>query len=87
MTAERKRNILVTGSTDGIGLETARVLLSGGHRVIVHGRSEEKARAAAATLGHDVPFVAFELASLEAVRRVWSAHGPRQGESPPPPRR
>jgi NAD(P)-dependent dehydrogenase (short-subunit alcohol dehydrogenase family) len=35
--------ILVTGSTDGIGLETACRLAEQGHSVIVHGRSEEKA--------------------------------------------
>ena len=34
--------ILVTGSTDGIGLATARVLLHAGHRVILHGRTEER---------------------------------------------
>ncbi len=32
------KTILVTGSTDGIGLETARQLLKLGHRVILHGR-------------------------------------------------
>ncbi len=34
--------VLITGATDGIGLETARVLVAGGHRVLLHGRSEEK---------------------------------------------
>ena len=38
--------ILVTGSTDGIGLETACELAELGHRVIVHGRSNEKAASA-----------------------------------------
>jgi NAD(P)-dependent dehydrogenase (short-subunit alcohol dehydrogenase family) len=37
---------LVTGSTDGIGRETARVLASKGWDVIVHGRTPAKARAA-----------------------------------------
>src|SRR5512146_3415885 len=36
--------ILVTGSTDGIGLEAARELANLGHEVVVHGRSEEKVR-------------------------------------------
>ena len=39
--------VLVTGATDGIGRHTAKRLVeSSGARVLVHGRSEEKARAA-----------------------------------------
>ena len=34
--------ILVTGSTDGIGLETARTLVMQGHRVLLHGRNSTK---------------------------------------------
>jgi NAD(P)-dependent dehydrogenase (short-subunit alcohol dehydrogenase family) len=37
--------ILVTGSTDGIGLETARTLQQRGHDVVFHARSEERATA------------------------------------------
>lgn len=35
------KTILVTGSTDGIGLETALGLARTGHRVVLHGRSGE----------------------------------------------
>jgi NAD(P)-dependent dehydrogenase (short-subunit alcohol dehydrogenase family) len=38
------KTILVTGATDGIGRETARQLLRQGHRVLLHGRSLEKAQ-------------------------------------------
>ncbi|MDV7104580.1 SDR family NAD(P)-dependent oxidoreductase [Vibrio sp. TH_r3] len=34
--------ILVTGSTDGIGLETAKALAHQGHHVIIHGRNNQK---------------------------------------------
>ncbi|MBP0015977.1 MAG: SDR family NAD(P)-dependent oxidoreductase [Cyanobacteria bacterium SBLK] len=37
-----QKTILITGSTDGIGLETARMLVSSGHRVLLHGRNPSK---------------------------------------------
>jgi NAD(P)-dependent dehydrogenase (short-subunit alcohol dehydrogenase family) len=45
------KTILVTGANDGIGKETARQLLKLGHTVLVHARSEGKARSAVAELG------------------------------------
>ena len=47
----KAKTILVTGATDGIGRETARQLLGFGHRVLVHGRSREKAEHAVLQLG------------------------------------
>ena len=37
-----KKTILITGATDGIGLETAKMLLSQGHQVLLHGRNQSK---------------------------------------------
>jgi len=37
-----KKTILITGSTDGIGLETAKMLYSKGHHILLHGRSAAK---------------------------------------------
>jgi NAD(P)-dependent dehydrogenase (short-subunit alcohol dehydrogenase family) len=43
-------SIFVTGSSDGIGLETARQLAEGGHRVVLHARDDARAEDAAAAL-------------------------------------
>jgi NAD(P)-dependent dehydrogenase (short-subunit alcohol dehydrogenase family) len=36
-----KRTILITGATDGIGKQIAKILATEGHYIIVHGRTEE----------------------------------------------
>ncbi len=38
----KQKTILITGSTDGIGLETCKMLVSLGHNVLLHGRSPGK---------------------------------------------
>lgn len=59
--------VLVTGSSDGIGKETARQLAAGGADVIVHGRSEERAAEAAREAGAAGIWVC-DFASLDQVR-------------------
>jgi NAD(P)-dependent dehydrogenase (short-subunit alcohol dehydrogenase family) len=61
------QRILVTGSTDGIGLETAAELGEMGHRVVVHGRSPEKAEAARRTVDGRIASAGVGGGSVDAV--------------------
>ncbi len=45
------KTILITGATDGIGLETAKILAAEGHRLLIHGRNTEKLARTQAVLG------------------------------------
>ncbi len=64
------KTILITGSTDGIGLLTAKKLAADGHKVLLHGRSASKLESAAAAVGGDVETYAADLSDLSAVRKL-----------------
>ncbi len=38
------KTVLLTGATDGIGFETAKLLVAHGHKLLLHGRNEAKAQ-------------------------------------------
>ena len=64
-----QKTILITGATDGIGLETAKLLCSQGHRVLLHGRNPAKLEATRQALsgsGHTETYLA-DLSDLSEV--------------------
>jgi 3-oxoacyl-[acyl-carrier protein] reductase len=65
----RERVCVVTGSTGGIGLETARLLVEEGARVVVTGRSQERVDEAKTEVGAAFG-VACDLADREAPGRL-----------------
>ena len=68
------KTVLVTGSTDGIGKQTALELAKMGAKVIMHGRNAERAQSAAtevrSTTGAEIDFVVGDFSSLAQVRRM-----------------
>lgn len=49
------KTILLTGATDGIGLETAKMLLAQGHTVLLHGRNQDKLNNVQGALNEQYP--------------------------------
>lgn len=64
------KTLLITGSTDGIGLLTAKKLAAQGHRILLHGRSAAKLEAAATEVGGDVETYQADLSDMGAVKAL-----------------
>ncbi len=69
----KDKTVLITGSSDGIGLQTAVDLAHMGAEVIVHGRNDKKASASAGSVisksgNNNVEVVAGDLASMDEIR-------------------
>ncbi len=73
-----QKTILITGSTDGIGLETAKALAAIGHHVLLHGRNPAKLEKAASMVsgladGGNVENYLADLSRLDDVEALAKA--------------
>ena len=62
--------VFITGSSDGLGLLAARVLIEQGHEVVVHGRNEGRSREALAAAPGARGVVSGDLSTIAGTRRV-----------------
>ena len=72
-------SIFITGSSDGIGQETARQLAAGGHRVVLHARNEARAARAQAAVPDADGVAVGDLSVIAGIRQAAetaSALGP-----------
>lgn len=65
-----QKTILITGATDGIGLETAKKLSKAGHHVLLHGRNPGKLKSAADAVGGEAKCYVADLSRLEEVEAL-----------------
>jgi NAD(P)-dependent dehydrogenase (short-subunit alcohol dehydrogenase family) len=65
--------IFVTGSVDGIGLETARTLIAAGHRVVLHARDDARATHAEAAAPGNAGVVVGDVSVLAGMRATAEA--------------
>lgn len=62
--------IVITGSTDGLGLAAARALIADGHELVLHARSAERAKAVADLVPQTLGIVVGDLSSAKETRQV-----------------
>lgn len=75
MELSAKQTVLITGSTDGIGKETARQLAQKGWRVILHGRSNQRCKSTAEEIRNtsgnsNIKYVCADLAHMADIRKM-----------------
>ena len=62
--------VFVTGSSDGLGLMAARLLIEEGHQVVLHGRNEARSRDALAAAAGAQGAVSGDLSTIAGTRAV-----------------
>ena len=62
--------VFITGSSDGLGLMAARLLIDQGHDVVLHGRNEGRSRDALAAAAGARGVVAGDLSTIDGPRTV-----------------
>lgn len=62
--------IFITGSTDGLGLMAARLLVENGHKVTLHARNEERAADVHSRLSHAEHVVIGDFATIAGMMQV-----------------
>jgi NAD(P)-dependent dehydrogenase (short-subunit alcohol dehydrogenase family) len=63
-------SIFVTGSSDGIGQETARQLVRDGHRVVLHARDDRRAKDATTAVPGAAGVAVGDLSVIEGIRQA-----------------
>ena len=65
--------IFITGSSDGLGLTAARLLIEQGHEVVLHGRNDSRSRDALAAAPGARAAVTGDLCTVAGARTVAEA--------------
>ena len=62
--------IFITGSSDGLGLLSAKQLIASGHRVVVHARNEERAKSTVRQISGAEDVVIGDLSGMEETKQL-----------------
>ena len=62
--------VFITGSSDGLGLMAARLLVDQGHEVVLHGRNEGRSREALAAAAGARGVVSADLSTIAGARTL-----------------
>ena len=73
------KHVIVTGGSQGIGLETARLIAQRGGEVSIVARTEARLREASADIGHDVAWVSADVTDPSAVDVAFGELTERNG--------